>query len=937
MRDWRHELESRLASLRLEPAREKEIIDEISEHLELRYAELRDQGVDEAEALKLVRAELLDDKSLAEFMRPLRQANVPPPPGPVGAPHAQSTTNARLSGFFDSVSRDLRHALRGMRQRPAFASTAVLTLALGIGATTATFSVVYSILLKPLPYPDAEQLVRIRHLALNANAADFSASSNMQLTYREENRTFAASGLWMEESATLTDRGEAERVRALRVSDGTLQALGIEPLRGRWFTEQEHEPAADGPAPVILSYAFWQRQFGGDEAALGRALSMDSPGGAGTLPLPQSAEVVGIMPPEFQFFAAASQPDIIIPVRFDAARQAHGVFTWQMLARLKPGVTMAQAQADLDRMQPIWLNAWPPFPGRTLEQLASFRITPVARPLLDDLVGGVSSMLWVLMSAIGGVLLIACANIANLMLVRADARRPDLAVRAALGAVPWRIARELLVESLVLAAAGSLLGLVLAYAGLRALVAIGPSDLPRLQEIAVHPAVLAFTLAVSLASALAFGSISALKHALQPAAPSTGATRGSSAGRERSAARNTLVVVQVALAVVLVVSAALMIRTFQALRDVEPGFADPATIQTARIWIPTELTRDPEQISRIEHEILDRIAALPGVSEAAFVSHLPMDGPQNTGPVTVEGQTLTPGAAGPPVRRWIRVSPGYFAAMGARLLAGRDVTWNDIETGGRVAVVTENFARELAAEPAAALGKRVRIGPFPLDDWKEVIGVVQNVQQDGLYGAPTSIVYWPTLAANTLGVPFASMSSVAFTVRSERAGSSTLVEEIRQAVRSVSASIPVAQEATMWDRYAASLAPTSFTLVLLGIAGAMALALAVIGIYGVLAYVVAQRTREIGIRSALGARPGQLEQMFLRQGLALTGVGLVVGVIAAVALGRWMASLLFGVGPLDPLTYVAAVGVTLAAAALASYLPARRAAAVDPIETLKAD
>ena len=334
--------------------------------------------------------------------------------------------------------------------------------------------------------------------------------------------------------------------------------------------------------------------------------------------------------------------------------------------------------------------------------------------------------------------------------------------------------------------------------------------------------------------------------------------------------------------------------------------------------------------------MLDNIAALPGVRAAGFASHIPMDAGGNNGPVAVEGQAVAPGET-LPARRWIRVSPGYFAAMGTRLIAGRDVTWNDIETGGRVALISEDFARELAAEPAGALGKRVRPGAFVDDAWREVIGVVQNVQHDGLNGTAPSSVYFPVLTENMFSVPVAGTSSVAFAVRSERAGATSLVEEIRAAVRSVSASVPVAQERTMRDLYAASLARTSFTLVLLGVAGAMALALAVIGIYGVIAYVVSQRTREIGIRSALGARPAQLERMFLRQGFALTGVGLVVGIVAAIALGRWMQSLLFGVGPLDPVTYVAAVGVTLLAAALASYLPARRAATIDPNVTLKAE
>jgi putative ABC transport system permease protein len=841
-----------------------------------------------------------------------------------------------IAGFFDSIGRDLRYALRGLSRRPGFTLAAVLTLALGIGATTAIFSVVYSVLIKPLPYPNADELVRIRHTAPGLGVADMVASTNMHLSYRQENRAFAAIGLWVEDSATLTIRGEAERVRALRVADGTLQALGIQPLRGRWFTDQEHELAADGPTPVIITHAFWQRRFGADESTLGRELSMDSPGGGGTVALPPSSQIVGIMPPEFQFVPAATQPDIIIPVRMDPARQAHGIYTYQMLARLKPGVTLTEAQADLDRIRPIWAAAWPLFPGMTQEQFDNWRLAAVLHPLLDDLVGGVSSMLWVLMGAIGAVLLIACANIANLMLVRADARGPEFGVRAALGARPQQIARELLVESFVLGAAGSVVGLVLAYAGLRALVALGPSNLPRLQEIAVYPPVLTFTVAISLASTLVFGSIAALKQALQRHAPATGNARGSSASRERSATRNTLVVVQVALAVVLVVGGALMARTFQALRDVDPGFSDPATIQTARVWIPPAVTRDAEQITRLEHEILDRIAATPGIAAAGFASQIPMDSVQQTGPVIVEGQEVAAGETAPQ-RRWIRVSPGYFTAMGTRIIAGRDVTWNDFETGGRVAIISEDFARELAAEPAGSLGKRIRVGPFAQDDWKEVIGVVQNVQHDGLQAAAPSSVYWPTLAANTLGAPITGVSSVAFAVRTERAGVSTLVEEIRQAVRSVSASVPVAQERTMGDLYAASLARTSFTLVLLGVAGVMALALAVIGIYGVLAYVVSQRTREIGIRVALGARPGQLEQMFLRQGLALTGVGLVVGMVAAIALGRWMSSLLFGVGPFDAVAYGAALGVSVLAAAFASYVPARRAASIDPIETLRAE
>jgi predicted permease len=541
------------------------------------------------------------------------------------------------------------------------------------------------------------------------------------------------------------------------------------------------------------------------------------------------------------------------------------------------------------------------------------------------------------MGAIGAVLLVACANIANLMLVRADARRAELAVRAALGAVPARIARELLVESLVIGAIGGVLGLVLAYGGLEVLVAIGPSNLPRLNEIAVHPAVLAFTVVVSLASTLAFGAITALKHALNVDLSAFGGARGSSASRERSMTRNVLVVVQVALALVLVVSAVLMIRTFAALRNVDPGFADPASVQTVRTWAPNQVSNDAARFVPVHREMLDAIAALPGVDSAGFTSVLPLEG----GPfvfnssVVVEGEPLTPGDA-PPPRRMKIVSPGYLEAMGTRLIAGRDITWADIDAGGRVAVISEDFARELAARPTDALGKRIR-PPVDTDDWREVIGVAQNVQEDGLYSDAPSIVYWPALMENAFGNRNNGWAAMAYVVRSDRTGTPSLNAEIRQAIWSVNKDAPVALERTMQDLYAGSLARTSFALVMLAIAGSMALALGLVGIYGVIAYVVTQRSREIGIRMALGAQRREVRKMFLRQGLVLSGVGLGIGLVAALALTRLMSSLLFGIESTDVVTYAAAIVVILGAAALASYLPARRASAIDPVETLKAE
>jgi putative ABC transport system permease protein len=832
-----------------------------------------------------------------------------------------------VSGFVDSVGRDLRHALRALPRRPAFTCAAILTLALGIGATTAIFSVVYSVLIKPLPYPSSDELVRIRHGAAAINTEDMQASPTQYFTYRAESRTLAEVGIWSDGGETLTRTDGTERVRSLRTSYGLLQAVGVQPLRGRWFTESEHQRDAEGLAPVILSYGFAQTRFGGDAAALGRELIING----------RQAQVVGIMPTDFRFLDMSPQFDVIVAWQFDPARETIGTYNFHMLARLKPGVTAGEASADLQRMVPLWLDAWPIMQGlsTTREAIANWRITPIARSLKDDMVGGVASALWVLMGAIGAVLLVACANIANLMLVRADARRSELAVRAALGAVPARIARELLVEAFVIGALGGALGLALAYGGLELLVAAVPSNLPRLSEIGVHPAVLAFTVVVSLASTLAFGSITAFKHARSVDIFAFGGARGSSASRERSTTRSALVVVQVALALVLVVSAVLMIRTFQALRDVDPGFADGATIQTLRTWAPNQM-RVP-QFTRLQHEILDAIAALPGVVSVGFTSALPLQGQPFTSsaPVIIDGRAVALEES-PPNRGFRLVSPGYFQTMGSRIVAGRDFTWADIEAGGRVTVVSEEFARELGAEPADALGKRIRT-PIEGDAWREVIGVVQSLKDDGLYTAAPSLVYWPAFMENAFGNEAVGAPTVAFVVRSERTGTASFSNEIRDAVWSVNRDVPIALEQTMQSLYAASLARTSFALVMLGIAGSMALALGLIGIYGVIAYVVAQRSREIGIRMALGANRAQVRTMFLRQGLALSAVGVGVGLVAALVVTRLMSSLLFSIQPTDVVTYAAAIGGILVASALASYLPARRASAIDPVETLKAE
>ena len=837
----------------------------------------------------------------------------------------------------DTLGRDLRLAWRGMRRRPGFTLAVVLTLALGIGANTAIFSVVDGVLIKPLSYPNAGELVSVEHVAPGLKVDEFRMSPSQYFTYREESRVFQHIGLYGDGGRTITGFGEPEQARALFVTHDVLQALDVQPQLGRLFTEADLPRGGDvrgegaaSPIPLILTHAYWQRRFGGDRSVIGRRLSADS----------SPAEVIGVMPDGFRFLDMEPAAEVISPIVLDRSRVRLDNFGFWSLARLKPGMTVADANADIARMLPIWLNAWPLPPNSGGRQLIeNYRITPAVQPLKDRVVGGVGDMLWILMGTIGIVLLIACANVANLMLVRSESRRHEFAVRTALGAGRGHIAREVLVESLVLSLIGGALGVALAYAGLKVVVATAPTTLPRVEDISLDPRAMAFAMVISLLSSLLFGALPALKHAAQQHGTALGGSaRGTSASRERQRTRNSLVVVQVALALVLLVGSGLMIRTFQALLNVKAGFTATADLQTARVWVPPQQVPDLERVMRLQHEILDKIAALPGVKAAAFASAVPMEGPLRVwqNPVLVEGKTYPPDKPFP-MRRMKAVSPGYFGAIGTRMIAGRDITWSDIYGRARVAVISENFAREEWGSPAAALGQHVGQPPgagAPV--WREVIGVVEDVHEDALYQPAPAMVYWPVMMEN-FGGPLFVMRPINLVIRTDEAGRESLLDGIRSAVWSLNPSMPVFLVRTMKDLYDESMARTSFALVMLGIAAAMALVLGIIGIYGVIAYIVAQRSREIGIRLALGAAPSELIQMFVRQGLVLASVGAGVGLLTAVALTQLMSSLLFGVERLDPPTYAGVLGVLGMAAALASYVPARRAAAVDPVETLTAE
>jgi len=910
MPEWREHLGPRLAELRLGPEREAEIIEELSLHLDQRYEELRAGGATEGEARRLVLKELREPDDVTRQMRSLRQAHIPP----------RITPGVPARRLLAGLSQDLRYAARTLWKQPAFSTVAALTLALGIGANTAIFSVVYGVLLKPLPYHEPERLVGVWHRAPGLNIPLLEQGASTYFTYRESSRVFEDIALWDSEEVSITGAGEPERAEGLRVTDGVLGILRVQPLLGRFFTREDDAPGT--PRRVILSHGYWQRRFGGAPDVIGRSLDID-----GT-----PCEVIGVLPAWFKFLR--SNPALLLPFQFNRADVRVGEFSYRGVARLKPGVTLEQANADLARMIPLTLDRFPLYPGFTREMFDEAKMGPNVHLLSEDLIGGVGRVLWILVGTVGIVLLIACANVANLFLVRSEGRQQELAIRAALGASRSRIAGELLSESVGLALAGGALGLLLASAGLRLLARLAPAGLPRIEEISINPVVLLFTLAISVLSGLVFGLIPVMRFGSPSVVALKEGGRSASDAPGRHRARNALVVSEIALAFVLLIVSGLMVRSFIALRQVDPGFVRPREVQTFRVSIPAALIKDPQQVVLTYEQIADHLQRVPGVVSVGLSSSVTMDRHSGKTPVFVE-EFPDSGRAMPPLRVYKRVGPGYFETMGNAVLAGRAIAWTDIYRASPVVVITENLAREYWKNPAGAVGKRITQSRE--DPWREIIGVVGNARDDGLAHAATAIVYWPLLLEEWWTEPLDIERSIAYVVRSTRVGSPGLLRELQQAVWSVNPNLPLASVRTLEEIEADSMTQTSFALVMLAIAATVALLLGSVGIYGVIAHVAAQRTREIGIRMALGAQTGDVRQLFLRHGLLLTGVGIALGTGVAVAITRVMSALLFGVSPMDPVTYVAVAASLGSIALLATYLPARRASHVDPVVALRAD
>ena len=656
-----------------------------------------------------------------------------------------------------------KQVVRRLGRAPLFTAITLITLAIGIGANTVVFSVVDGVLLKPLPYPHPEQLIGVWHTAPGIDIKDLNMSPSIYFIDREQSTTLEDIGVYHGDSLNVTGAGQPEHVDGLDVTDGTLPLLGVKPVLGRLFTRRDD--TAGAPETVLLSYAYWQRKFGGSPSAIGRTLTIDG----------KPREIIGVLPQGFHFLDRKDDA-LILPMQWDRNKTKLGNFSYEALARLKPGVTMQQASTDMARLLPISVRSFPAPDGFSPALFEKANFQPNLRPLKQDVVGDVGNVLWVLMGSIVMVLLVACANVANLLLVRVEGRRQELAIRSALGAGWKRITADLLFESVVLGVIGSLIGLALAYGALRLLVAMAPTGLPRIHEIGINLPVLLFTLALALLTSLLIGLIPVLKYAGGNSA--SGLREGGRAlsqSRERHRARKTLVVVQVALALVLLICSGLMIRTFRAMMQVSPGFAAPDALQTFRIYIQDTQIPDAqrERVIRMEQEIQDKLAAIPGVSSVSFSTAVPMDGDSNNDVLFAQDHVYGEGEL-PPIRRFKRISPGTFATLGTPLVAGRDLTWADTYQKRPVAIISENFAREYWHSAQNAIGKRIRVANT--DDWREIVGVAGDVHDDGVSQPAPSTVYWPLMQDRFEGQKEYVQRGVAFCIRSPRAGSQVFMK-----------------------------------------------------------------------------------------------------------------------------------------------------------------
>ena len=798
----------------------------------------------------------------------------------------------------DSFFKDIRYGVRSLVKRPGFTAVALITLALGIGANTAIFSLINAVLIRPLPFDQPERLVwawgNIRN---GGNRA--SVSPLDYLDYRAQNNTFEqfAAMLSFAASANLTGDGEPERLVARATTGNFFQALGVAPSRGRAFTLENEKPGNDQVA--VISYDFWQKRFGGDTGLIDKKIILDG----------KTFTVVGVMGREFDFPAGTQ---LWIPLNFDTTpglkqRRAHFL---RPIGRLKAGVTLAQAQADTDAV------------ARRLE--ASYPDTDTGWnlrmvPLREQIVGNLRPTLFILLGAVGLVLLIACANVANLLMAHAAARWREIAVRSALGASRWRIARQMITESVLLAQAGGTLGALLAIWGVELLVSISGDNIPSTAQVKIDPTVLAFTLLLSMVTGILFGvapTLRALKMNLSDSLKEGG--RAASEGVGRNRVRSLLVVFECALSVVLLIGAGLLIRSLVRLHNTDPGF-EAQNVLTMRLDLPPKKYDTPEKIANFWEQFETRVAALPGVESVGMVSELPLSGQPNDMPYTVEGR-----APGDPNQAFDhdfrRINTNYFRAFGIPFRRGRNFTPQEVRSGAKVLIISESLARQVFPNEEP-LGKRL-VMSFGNQSF-EIVGIAGDVRHRALESDPFPAMYMPSFEAG---------SNLVIKTHGD---DQKLSGAVRRELQALDPNQPVGTIRTMEQWIKISSAAPRYRTTLFALFAGLALLLSAVGIYGVMSYSVGQRTHEIGIRMALGAKQIDVLKLVIRQGMGLVALGVIIGLVGAFALTRIISTLLFGVSTKDPMTFVSVAGILAAVALVACYIPAWRATRVDPLVALR--
>ena len=893
---WKREIRRRLASLRLEPTREAEIVEELAQHLEDRYAQLLSGGAAPDEAYRAALAELSESESLERELRRVERQFAPEP---------IALGSNRRTNMLTDLWQDLRFGARMLLKQPGFTSIAALTLSLGVGANTAIFSVVNALLLRPLPFVESERLVLLAEKSRTGGRLD--ASYPNFVDWRARAQSFEGMAASHPRSFILTGEDKAARIRGRSANWNFFQLLGVKPQQGRLFSEADDRYGA--ARTVIVSHGFWQGRLGGDANVIGETLRLTG----------EAYTVIGVAPPGFEYFGTA---DVYAPLNLFVSpdsgfvNRGSSASNFNAVARLKPGVTLQQANSEMDAL------------GRQLAQeypKVNEGKSAMAEQLQDVMSEGVRRSLWVLLGAVGFILLIACINVANLLLVRAAERQKELAVRLALGAGRGRIVRQLLSESLLIAALGAAAGLLLGRWMLAGLLTLAPPEIPGLSRVGLDNGALLFTLGLAALTSLLFGLAPALQASRTDIQTTLKDGGRLTTGAARAGTRKALLIAEVGLSLVLLAGAGLLVRSMYNLLRVDLGF-NADNLLTMRLSLAGG-KYDPQKSRVFYDECLARVRAVPGAQSAALAHSLPIQGTNWSGEF-VAADKPAPSRADMPESDYLRVSANYFETMGIRLLRGRLFTAADTPESAPVIIINETLARRIwpGEDP---VGKRVKQGSEIEDSpWREVVGVVNDVKMNGV-DLPTTMQTY---------LPFSQMpgESLGLIVRAER-NPTALASAVEQAIHAIDKDLPVYSIFTMDQLLGNSLAQRRLTLILMASFAALAMLLAAVGVYGVIAYTVRQRTNELGIRMALGARAGDVLKLILRDGLKLVSIGVALGLAAAFALTRWMESLLFEVRPTDPLTFCLIAVVLLCVALMACWVPARRATQVDPLLALRRD